>query len=162
MENLSNEEINKKGKVYDNIQNEGSEGFNPYWSELERREIEATQKRAAQPKSKKEQIDALYNRIGIECGSIAREWNKKKIDKKKSDLYAEIDRLKKEIKVEFKIEWTEKVTASRREKWNGFVRGIMNSKGQIDGKNQPKVYQKQIDQGWNLEDLKKAITIYKK
>ena len=161
MKNLSNEEISKKGKNYDNIQNEGGEGFNPYWSELERRDMEAAQDHAALPKSKEEQIDALNDRIRKECGSVAREWNEDQVDKKKAELYAEIGSLKKEIEVEFKAEWTEEITASRRIEWNNFVKSIINSKGQIDGKDQPKLYQKQINQGWKLEALKKAVAIYK-
>jgi len=161
MKNLSDEEINEKGKEYDNIQNEGGEGYNPFWQEFERRNFEIEQKRAAQPKSKKEQVDGLHDRIRIECGSIAREWNEEEVDKKKADLYAEINRLKKEIDAEFKTEWTEEVTASRREGWNSFVKTII-SNGKIAGKDQVKVYQREIDQGWELDDLKKAVAIYKK
>ena len=161
MKELSREEIIKKGKEYDKVQNEGGEGYNPYWAELDRREIEAAQKEADRPKSKKEQIDALYRRIEVECGSVAREWGSEEVDKKQDELYAEIDRLKKEIEDEFKIEWSEEITKSRRVEWNDFVRSIMNSKGQIDGKDQPKIYKKQMDQGWTMEDLKKAIKIHK-
>ena len=161
MKNLSNEEISRKGKNYDNVQNEGGSGFNPYWSELERRNTEAAQKRAALPKSKSEQIDALHDQIRKECGSIAREWNEKEVDKKKSELYAEIDSLKKEIEIEFKAEWTKETTAARRIEWNNFVKTIINSKGQIDGKGGLKIYRKQIDQGWELGALKKAVAMYK-
>jgi hypothetical protein len=161
MKNLSNEEISKKGKVYDNVQNEGGEGYNPYWEESKRRDMEAAQKRAAMPKTKSEQIEALHDRIRIECGSVAREWNEEEVDRKKAELFAEINRLEKEIEVEFKIEWTEELTASRRIEWNDFVRRIMNSDGQIGAGNQPKIYQREKKQGWKLSGLKKAVAIYK-
>lgn len=161
MKELSREEIIKKGKEYDKIQNEGGEGYNPYWSEIERRDMKAAQKEADLPKSKKEQIDALYRRIEIECGSIAREWNEGEVDKKKSELYAEINRLEKEIENEFKIEWTKEVTKTRRVEWNDFVKSIMSSNGEIEGKNKIKIYQRQDSQGWKMEDLKKAVKIHK-
>ena len=161
MKNLSNKEISEKGKNYDNIHNEGGEGFNPYWSELERRETEAAQKRAALPKSINEQIDALHDRIRIECGSVAREWNEEEIAKKKAELYAEIDCLKEVVEVEFKAEWTEEVTASRRIEWNNFVKSIMSSNGEIEGKNKIKIYQRQDAQGWKTDALKKAIAMYR-
>ena len=162
MKNLSGEEINKKGQSYDNLHNEGGDGFNPYWEEIERRNLEAARVRAALPKSKNEQIDAFHERIRKECGSVARDCGIAGIDEKQSRFYAEIDHLKKEIEEEFKAEWTEVVTAARREEWNDFIRSIMNVKGQIDGQNQPKIYQRQIDQGWKTDDLKKAVAIYKK
>jgi len=161
MKNLSNKEISEKGKNYDNIHNEGGDGYNPYWEESKRRDMEAAQKRAALPKTKEEQIDALHDRIRIECGSIAREWNEKEVDKKKAELYAEINLLEKEIEVEFKIEWTEDVTASRRIEWNNFINNLKDGSGHISGADNLKIYQKQVDQGWKMEALKKAVAIYK-
>jgi len=161
MKNLSNEEISQKGKIYDNIQNEGGSGYNPYWEESKRRDIEEAQKRAAQPKTKEEQIDALHDRIRIECGAIAREWNEKEVDKKKSELYAEINLLEKEIEVEFKAEWTEEVTASRRIEWNDFAKLLIGNSKKMTREMMDGVNNRQKEQGWKLGALKKAVTIYK-
>jgi len=160
MKDMTREQIIAKGRSYDKIQNEGGEGYNPYWSELERREMEENQRRAAQPKTKKEQIEALHDKIRIECGSVAREWGGEEADKKQATYYAEIKKLEAEIDAEFAEEWTLELTQERRASWNGFVRSLMNSKGQIDTKNQGKMYQKASEQGWGLEQLKKAVKLH--
>lgn len=160
MENMTRSEIIEKGKTYDNVQNEGGEGYNPYWSELERRDIESSKIDAVKPRSKKDQISALHDKIRIECGSVAREWGNEEADKKQAGYYAEIKALETAIETEFSAEWTLETTKTRRVSWNDFIRSLMNSKGQIGPQSQPKIYQRKIEQGWGLDDLKKAIKLH--
>jgi len=160
MKTMTREQIITKGKTYDKIQNERREGYNPYWSELEHREMEESQKRAAMQKTKKEQIEVLHDKIRVECGSVSREWGSEEADKKQTAYYVEIKNLESEIEIEFAEEWTLEVTQGRRISWNDFVRSIMNSKGQIDIKNQGLMYQKASEQGWGLEQLKKAVKLH--
>lgn len=160
MKEMTREQVIEAGRKYDRIHNEGGEGYNPYWAEMERREMEEAQKRAAEPKTKKQQIDALHEKIRKECGSIAREWNEEEVDRKKAAYYAEIKKLEAEIEAEFVAEWTLEETQARRESWNGFIRTLINSKGQIDGKDQPKIYARAKEQGWGLDELKKAVKLH--
>ena len=160
MENMTRSEIIKKGKTYDNIQNEGGEGYNPYWSELERRDMEAAKIEAATPKTKKEQISALHDKIRIECGSVAREWGTEEVDEKQAIYYAEIKTLEAEIETEFATEWALETTKERRVAWNDFIRSLMDSQGRIPITAQSKMYQRKIEQGWGLDDLKKAVALH--
>ena len=160
MKNLTIQEIVKRARNYDNVVNEGGEGYNPFNDELERRAAEAARKRAAAPKTKKEQVEALHNRIRIECGSVAREWGNEKIDKKQAGLYAEIKEIEAKIETEFWISWTLEETKIRRESWNGFVKSLMDSNGRISGQDNLKIYAQTTQQGWELKDLKKAVKHY--
>ena len=160
MRNMTRAQITEKGKEYDNINNEGGDGYNPYWQELDRRGMEAAKIEAAKPKSKKEQISILHDKIRIECGSVAREWGSDEIDKKQAAYYAEVKALENEIKAEFANEWTIETTKERRISWNDFVRSLMDSQGHILGKDQLKMYQRAKDQGWGPDDLKKAVELH--
>lgn len=160
MKEMTREQVIEAGRKYDRIHNEGGEGYNPYLREMERREMEEAQKRVAEPKTKKQQIDDLYDKIGKECGSIAREWNEEEVDRKKAEYYDEIKKLEEEIEVKFASEWTREETQARRENWNGFIRTLINSNGRIDVKDQAKIYARVKDQGWGLNELKKAVKLH--
>jgi len=160
MKEMTREQVIEAGRKYDRTQNEGGEGYNPYWAEMERREMAEAQKRAAEPKTKKQQIEEFHRKIEKECGSIAREWNEEEVDRKKAAYYDEIKKLIKEIDDEFAAEWTLEETQTRRGGWNGFIRTLINSKGQIDGKDQPKIYARAKEQGWGLDELKKAVKLH--
>jgi len=155
MKNMTREELVKAARKYDQVQNEGAEGYNPYRSELERRQIEAE---AARPKTREDRKAAIYRELDRKDCSIAREsgtYNQAAIDA----LRAEMKAIESEEAAEFAAEWTAEVTTARRQEWNNFVRSLMDNKGQISGKDQPKVWQRQREQGWNIDDLKKAIKL---
>jgi len=154
MKELSMKEIVAKGKTYDNVQNEGGSGYNPYWAEIERQNMEEANARASKPKSKEQRVEDLYERIRKECGSVSREWGNEEADKKQSELYSEIEKIEKEIEAEFRVEWTEEETIRRRADWNAFV----NSEGFI--KDRRNINKRQINQGWTMADLKKAVKMY--
>ena len=158
MKHMTREQLIEKGKKYDKFENEGGEGFNPYWSELARRE--ENQKRDAMPKTKKEEISILHDKIRIECGSIAREWGGEEAEKKQAAYYAEIRNLESEIEKEFAKEWTEGITQQRRESWNAFVGSITNSRGQIT--DPAKMHKQAKEQGWSVDDLRKAVKLHAK
>ena len=159
MKNMTREQIITKGKTYDRIQNEGGEGYNPYWSELERREIEESRKRAAMPKTKKEQIDVLHDKIRVECGSVAREWSGDEVDKKHAAYYSEIKKLRAEINAEFATVWTPEETTARRIVWNDFVRANL-ADGPMTPDKYRMVHNKTTELGWGLDDLKRAIKLH--
>ena len=104
---MTREQIIAKGKKYDKLNNEGGEGYNPFWA--------AMQEGAAG---------------------------------------------KKQSETDFAKEWTKGVTQKRRESWNAFIRSITNSKGQIT--DPAKMYQKAKEQGWSIDDLKKAVKLHAK
>ncbi len=159
MENLTNQELIAKAKQYDHFQNEGGEGYNPYWSELEKREMEETAKKAAQPKTKKEQITSLQEKIRKECGSVAREWGGDEIDKKQAAYYAEIKKLEAEIESEFLSIWTPEETARRRKEWNDFAKALIGNKKRITPGDARELGKRQSDQGWTVDNLKKAVKL---
>ena len=146
-------------KAYDNAINEGGEGYNPYRAKREKEEWLAEQdearKYAATPQGK---IDALYRRIKLECGSVAREWgNSEEINALQSSLYAEINKIEAEIKAEFLNVWTLDTTKSRRKTWNSMVKAGKFGKiggGQVDF---VAVLKQETAQGWTLESLRRAI-----
>ena len=159
MKDMTEKEIVAAGKKYDNLHNEGGEGFNPYWAELERREMAEARKIADSPKTREEQISRLHDKIRKECGSVAREWGGEEIDKKQAAYYAEIKRLEDEIEEEFAVEWTREVTLSRRIVWNDFV----NSK-LAGGRMTPEKFRilktKTDELGWGLDELKRAVKLH--
>ena len=116
-------------REYDNLHNEGGEGFNPIRAKREQVEWIAAQERAREPKTREEQIEALYRRLEIECGSVAREWGSEAVDALQKNLYAQINALKAELEAEFLATWTAEVTASRRAAWN--ANAIPRNKGAI-------------------------------
>jgi len=155
---MTDQELRSSTQDYDNIQNEGGEGYNPYRSEMERREHEAT---INQPKSKQDKIDALYNRINRECGSVAREWgNNAEIDAKQTDIYKEISSLKAEIEADFIADWPIELTKTRRIEWNDFIKNTIGT-GKVGPNESRAIYKKQGDQGWMMADLKKAVKHHK-
>jgi len=157
MENLTEKEITEKGKTYDNVQNEGGSGYNPYWAELDRRDCVQAKKDAERPKTKAEQVAALYDRVRVECGSVAKEWGDKDVEKKQAELYVKIDQLEKEIEAEFCEEWTKEVTASRRIEWNNFINNKKETNNTVSF---PALAKKEKELGWTMADLKKAVKIY--
>lgn len=158
---MTSQDLRDAARTYDRVNNEGGEGYNPYTQELERREHEELRAQAkAHAETPQGRMDALYRRIELECGSVAREWgNAEEIDALQSSLYAEIDKIKAEIDAEFLKTWTLETTKSRRIEWNDFVKAEIIP---INGtpKAHKVLYQRQQDQGWTIEDLKKAIALH--
>lgn len=154
-------ELVAAARNYDNVVNEGGEGYNPYNNELERRAAKEEAKRAAEHAATPQgRLDALYRRVERECGSVAREWgNNEEIDALQSSLYAEIDKIKAEMESEFLMAWTLDITKARREEWNNFVKAEIIP---INGtpKAHKALYQRQQDQGWTMNDLKKAVALH--
>jgi hypothetical protein len=161
---MTNQELRDAARTYDKVNNEGGEGYNPYSQELERREHEELREQAkAHAKTPQGKIDALYRRIKIECGSVAREWgNTEEIDALQSSLYAEIEKIKAEIDAEFLKIWTLETTKARREEWNNFANGtlIPMSKAGKSAEMHRIMRNREKDQGWTLADLKKAVTLH--
>jgi len=154
---MTDRELRDAAKNYDNIQNEGGEGYNPYTSEIERREYETA---ASKPMTKQDKIDALQSTIRKECGSVAREWgNNSEIDAKQTAIYKEINSLKAEIAVDFATTWPIELTKTRRIEWNSFIKNTIGI-GTVGPDESRAIYKKQGDQGWMLHDLKKAIKIH--
>lgn len=159
---MTSQELREAARTYDRVNNEGGEGYNPYHAEMKRRAhdqaVSDAKSHATTPQGK---IEALYRRVELECGSVAREWgNTEEIDALQSSLYAEIDKIKTEIDAEFLGEWTLDITKTRREDWNNMVRSGKFGKigsGRVDF---VKVRDQEKAQGWTLDELKKAIKLH--
>jgi hypothetical protein len=142
---MTNQELMEAAKKYDRNMLEGGGGFNPYRVELEDRY-------AARPKERTE-YTILKEIEAIDC-AIAREsgtFDQAKVDA----LRKELDELRKKESDKFTDEWTKAVTAQRREKWNNFVRSM----GQKIDERKMAEFRRQ--NGWGMDELKKAVAIYK-
>lgn len=158
---MSHNELITAARNYDNIHNEGGEGYNPYSAEIDRREQETSiaqaKSHAATPQGK---IDALYRRIQLECGSVAREWgNNSEIDDKQTKIYSEINRLKADIETDFLVAWPIELTKARRTEWNDFIQNTIGT-GKVGPDESRAIYRKQSEQGWMMDDLKKAVKLH--
>ena len=148
MKTLTKEDLLKKARIYDNINNEGAEGYNPYRSEIEKREIEELKNA---PRTK---YDVLKDLEKCDC-SLAREcgtYDQAEIDK----LNKEFENFENKEKEEFENTWTLEITKNRREKWNNLVKsGKLNDyEGKIDYEKKNIIEAKQ---SWNMNELKEAI-----
>jgi hypothetical protein len=153
-----------KEREYDKIQNEGYSdgGFNPYRQKREKQEFDEAQAQARiEALTPQGQIDALYRRIELECGSIAREWgNSDALDALQKKLYAQIDQIKAGLDETFLAFWPLENTKERRETWNNRVKsGEFGNPGggRVDFVALNKAFKKQ---GWSLDDLKRAIKLH--
>jgi hypothetical protein len=144
---------------YNKIYNEGGESYNPHRQAREQREHAILRTQAkAHAETPQGKIDALYRRIELECGSVAREWgNIEEIDTLQSSLHAEINKIKAQIEVEFLKTWTLDETKTRRAGWNDF---IMDNISSIN-RNPMLMSKREQAQGWTFADLKKAVAIHK-
>jgi hypothetical protein len=155
---MTTQDLIKAARNYNNVMNEGGDGYNPYDEEMERRAHEAATKaatkHAATPQGR---IDALHRRIELECGSVAREWgNTAEIEALQSSLYAEINKIKAEIDAEFLQTWTIETTKARRIEWNNFANTELKPLGSGPAMMR-RFAEKQKIQGWTMEDLRKAV-----
>ena len=148
-------------REYDRLHNEGGEGYNPIRAKREAAESEALRQRMLQSmqQTPEGRIAALHRRIELECGSVARGWgDNNKIDALRADLYAQIAAIRLESDAEFLAIWTPEETTRRRNEWNARVKSgeFTLRNGKVDG---GKMYQAINNQGWRLEDLKKAVKL---
>lgn len=161
---MTTQELIAAARSYDNAVNEGGEGYNPYNNELERRAAKEEAKRAAEHAATPQgRIDALYRRVDRECGSVAREWgNNEEIDALQSSLYAEIDKIEKEMEDDFLAVWDISTTKSRRIGWNDFAREtlIPMYKAGKSVEMHRIMRSREKDQGWTLDMLKKAVALH--
>jgi len=151
---MNYQELTKKAREYDEINNDGGEGYNPYTEKLEMLENEVDVK----PETTKGKIDKLYKRIEVECGSIVREWDSENVDKLQADLYKEIEELEAQKDMEFKAIWTAEITKSRRAEYNNFI--ISNNLQKQTPENLRKIYEYTQTLSWVVNDLKKAVKLY--
>lgn len=158
---MTSQELRDAARTYDRVNNEGGEGYNPYTQELERGEHEELRKQAkAHAETPQGKIDALYRRIELECGSVAREWgNSEEIDALQSSLCAAIDNIKAEIDAEFLKTWTLEITKARRQEWNSWVRAELGTSPMTPDKMRM-LHNRQQTQGWSTADLRKAIALH--
>ena len=156
---MTERELTAAARNYDNVMNEGGDGFNPYASELDSRAAKSQAKAAAEHAATPQgRIDALYRRVERECGSVAREWgNTEEIVALQSSLYAEIEKIEAEINGKFLAEWTPEITTTRRQTWNDFVKSF--GPGKMTPADMAAIHNKQKDQGWKLDDLRKAVKL---
>jgi len=136
-------------RQYNDMYNEGGEGYNPCQREARQVESSAT---------KQDQISEIYRKIARECGSVASEC--KNTDKKKAAYYEQIKQIEAEIEKGFIEEWTLSVTQKRRQEWKAFVMSVVNKDGMVDKNGMDKIHSHTREQGWGLEEVKKAVQMH--
>jgi len=142
-----------KEREYDRINNEGGEGYNPIREARIKKEMEHE---AARPKTIGEQMDSIRRQIIIKDCSIAREcgtFDQAEIDQLRATLKGLEDRKD----AEFLADWPLEVTKERRIDWNNYIRSIMNNKGRISPSKSQEMNKRKHNQGWGLNDLRKAV-----
>ncbi len=154
MTDLTDRDLQAAAERHDDTINEGGEGYNPYRSEIERREREA---RRQQPQTREDRRASIVHTLSIMDCSSAREsgtYDADRVAALRADL-AEIDT---ETQSEFAAEWTLEITRERRAAWNRRVRADeFGADGRIDNAAICAVYK---DQGWDLSALKRAINLH--
>ena len=133
-------------RQYDNINNEGGEGYNPYRQARKRKEHEAAVEWSKTREGRKDHLNRMIERkdcsIARECGT----YNQAEID----DLRAQLLTIEAEETAEFISAWPLDITKERRIRWNAQVRA-----GEITDTRS--LIQTEIAQGWRLDQLKKAV-----
>ena len=151
---LTHEQLINKIKQYDNVHNEGGDGYNPYKEELSRRQFEYEKNRV---KSPEEQKYALLKEIAALDCSIARESGSYDADRI-SALRSQIEGIEAKQDAAFLDIWTLEITKSRRIEWNTFASAAMANHSR---KELPAVItKKQRELGWGMDDLRKAVKIH--
>lgn len=140
------DQLNTEAIKYDNINNEGYDGYNPYRDEIQRRSYK---------KVEVSREDYLIKQISLDDNSLAREfgnYDEEKVNAMRSELKAIQDAKKTKEENDFLIEWTPETTQARREEWNNRIRtGYFKTRIQ-----QLKYMQKN---GWDTDQLAKAIKL---
>lgn len=103
--------------------------------------------------------EACYDQNSIEELEVARNQEPDETDMKEWNLTEDEWREQIEIAIAALKEDAEE-TKARRESWNGFIRSLINRDDRIDGKDQPKIYARAKEQGWDMDELKKAIQLH--
>lgn len=137
----------QKAQEYDNLNNEGGEGYNPYRQQLKDqaiREYNATHVR--------DEYDVLRDLERYDC-SIARECGTYDAEKV-SALRAELQAIRDKAEADFREKWTPEYTQKIREEWNASMKAC---KGDIRQANQK--IMEYAKKGISMNDLKKAIKI---
>lgn len=141
-----------KEKIYDQIQNEGAEGYNPYREQRLDRERAEEREYYKTLGGRKEllmrKIESMDNAIARESGT----YDKNAVDKLKEEL----KKIEAEEDARFLSVWTKDVTNARRAEWNARVRSGEFGKGKIDIRLVDAAEKKQ---GWTMNDLKKAVRL---
>ena len=153
---LTHAQLIKKAHEYDNIHNEGGEGYNPYREELARRQFEYEKNIV---KSPEEQKYALLKEIAALDCSIAREsgtYDAAKI----AYLRAQVGEIEAKQDAEFMEAWTLETTKKRRLEWNAFARSLMAGSKKVTPEIAQALTKKQREQGWWMNDLKKAVKLH--
>ena len=160
MSQMTDAELAKAGRMYDNVYNDGGDGYNPYKDEALRRDhARAVAEHEARLRTPEGRIEELQRRLRTECGSVARDCgNRDEIDALERDLYAQIEAIRAEIEDAFARTWTREVTITRRAEWNAMVNaGRFGRAGRTDYI----AVQRQIDaQGWGIDDLRRAVKLH--
>ncbi|MCK4820371.1 hypothetical protein KA005_31695 [bacterium] len=149
-------ELRQKEVEYDNIYNEGGEGYNPYREESEKRFFESERER---PKTKDEQRYSLLKELSIQESTTFKEsgmYDQKKVDK----LRGELESLKHEEQQDLKDKWPKEKTVERRKEWNDLIRKLSGEDGNLSREAIKKIHEKEIEQGWQGKELKDAVKMH--
>jgi hypothetical protein len=144
--------LDERERRYDEINNEGGDGFNPYRAKRERQEHEAEVAWSKTPAGRKDAIYRMLERL--DC-SIAREcgtYDKAQIDQ----LHAELAQIEAGEQAAFAAAWPLELTKERRAAWNARVRnGEFGTPPTFR-----RVAMAEHNQGWTGNDLKRAVKLH--
>lgn len=134
-------------QAYDNINNEGGDGYNPIREARERAEIEAIQNAPRTRIDILDDIERYDSSIALESGTYD--------EARVAALQQELADFDAKEEAEFKTVWTADVTAARRAEWNEWVK---SQGAKVDAR---ALVLRQHNQGWTIDQLKKAVALYK-
>lgn len=134
-----NENRREKEKLYDNLHNEGGEGYNPF-----REKGGPSPPKGMALSEKKDRLKSIMAGTSID-------------DPRYAELQEQVKDIEKQELSEFLKEWTKEKTASRRLEWNAWVSSFKQKGKKITSSD---IAKKEKEQGWRAETLKKAVALH--
>ena len=150
MTNMTAAELTAAAKKYDNLHNEGGEGYNPYRDEIDNRAIDARKNAPRTEDDVLRDLERYDSSIARECGT----YNADKV----AALNAELADLRKSADDKFLAVWTIDELNYRRAAWNAEMDKIRATGAKGLTPIQFAKIQKKL--GFTLDDIKKAKKLH--
>ena len=149
-------ELAAKARAYDNIQNEGGEGYNPYRNEMDRRDYAAA---AAEPRTQDTVIQEI-ERIKASLSPTSSDgWGPgsaaPKLKARLNTLETELAEIEAADEAAFLAVWTLDVTTARRAEWNHWIKSAKPAPGDWKA-----ICDKERDLGWRIDEAKRAVKMH--
>jgi hypothetical protein len=151
MHEMTTTDLMREARRYDNLHNEGGDGYNPYRVEMSRRDHEAEANRPRTRDDVVQEILRLDCEIARESGTL----NEARI----AELRAELKAMDDAADAKMLQAWPLAVTVARRAAWNDMVRSGKFGSGKLDLR---AVQRQEQEQGWTMGQLKRAVELHKR